>query len=117
VEYLCGIGLPLAAGQEDFPFEAGTTRRLELLTGAGLITVADRDACIEALSLFTRLEYILELQGYTHPQSDEREAYLEHYATKTMELLDCPLKGSIKDEILAAKHAVREVFDRFLSRL
>ena len=117
VEYLCGIGTPLAADQDDFPFEAGTAERLELLAGAGLITAEDRDACTEALTMFTRLEYILELQGYSCPQSDERESYLERYVTKTMEFLGCPLRAGIKKEIQSAKHSVRGVFDRFLDRL
>jgi len=117
VEYLCGIGIPLVATQDDYPFEAGTEDRLKLLEKAGLISADDCDACCRALAIFTRLEYILELQGYSYPQSDERESYLENYVTKTMEFLGCPLEGGIKAEIQSAKRSVRAVFNRFIDRL
>ncbi len=116
IEYICGIGIPRILRGGDFPFLASTVERLRMLEEAGLLSSDDFNTCRGALELYARLEYVLELQGFSAPHSEERECYLVKYTERTLDYLGFPLRQGIKEEIKETKQAIRSVFDRFIER-
>jgi hypothetical protein len=110
------MGTARTTGGGDFPFSASTVERLRLLEERGLLSSDDFSTCRRALELYSRLEYILELQGFSAPQTEEREDYLSKYTERTLDYLGFPLRQNIQIEIKETKQAVRSVFDRFVER-
>ncbi|NIM19273.1 MAG: hypothetical protein GTO51_02730 [Candidatus Latescibacteria bacterium] len=117
IEYLCGIGIAKIAAAARFPFTAFTGERLDMLKEAGMLDKDESTVCKEALEFYSKLEYILELQGFAIPQSDERERYLESYVERTFDYLGFPLRVGIRDEIRSVKRAVRSIFERFIEKV
>ncbi len=117
IEYLSGIGIAQITEGGAYPFSAGTTERLGILKTAGLLEEKDLATCGEALSLYGRLEYILELQGFSLPHTEARETYLQNYADRTFGYLGLPLDRTLPMDIKEKKRAVRGTFDHFLERV
>jgi glutamate-ammonia-ligase adenylyltransferase len=117
IEYLCAIGLAQISGHDDYPFEATTEERIELLEKAGLVDTEEAKSLIDAIEIFTRVEYLLELQGLSLPRTEERDLYFANYADRSFAYLEFPIEGSVKAMLAQAKQTTRSIFDRFISKL
>ncbi|MFH1756209.1 MAG: hypothetical protein ABIA59_10970 [Candidatus Latescibacterota bacterium] len=117
IEYICAIGIAQTAGRAGYPFSASSEERIRILQSAGLLTGEESTTLIEASALFTRLEYILELQGFSLPHSQERDSYIEQYTTRTFSLLGLPVSHSAKKDVISAKQKTRRIFERFIAEL
>jgi glutamate-ammonia-ligase adenylyltransferase len=117
IEYLCATGLAQIARSTDYPFAASTTERLRMLEAAGFLEAEETAVLNEALELYTRIEYLMELQGFSLPQTEERENYLQAYINRTFAYLELAPKTGVKDHLTATKTAVRRIFTRFISKL
>jgi glutamate-ammonia-ligase adenylyltransferase len=117
IEYLCAIGLAQIARGTDYPFAASTTERLRMLEAAGLLDAEERATLTEALELYTRIEYMMELQGFSLPQTEERDNYLQTYIDRTFAYLELTPRTGVKAHLIATKEATRRIFTRVISTL
>jgi glutamate-ammonia-ligase adenylyltransferase len=117
IEYMCAIGLAHTARSDAYPFSAATEERLRLLETAGLLDREETASLIESIELFTRIEYMLELQGFSLPQTKDRDLYLERYAERTFAYLGFPAGRGVRAQIIDAKASTRGIFDRFLAKM
>jgi glutamate-ammonia-ligase adenylyltransferase len=120
IEYLTAIGL--AHSGIEFPLHADTLTRLELLTpagvpSAGLLSRADRDALREAFELFHTVDFLLELQGFSIPNTPQKEKKIGAYLDRTFELLEIRHEDGVGKTIAEAKRRVRECYERFLGNV
>jgi glutamate-ammonia-ligase adenylyltransferase len=115
IEYLCAIGM--ACRGEPFDLDLATDRRLDLLASSDLITVKERERLAGAAALFSRVEYLLELQELPAPTSAERARETLHTIEKTLALLGMAVENGLADVLSAHKSAVRECYNTFIKRI
>jgi glutamate-ammonia-ligase adenylyltransferase len=117
IEYLCAIGLAQTTRREDYPFTATTEERLRMLEAAGILDAEETKTLLEALVLFTRIEYLLELQGFSLPQTTDRDMYLEKYIGRTYAYLGFLSESDVKIQLITTKANTRRIFTRFIGEL
>ncbi len=110
IEYLCAIGLSKAAKDRLDYFTMSTHHRVSTLAETGFITEEEGASLRDALDMFALVEHLLDLQEMTHPASDERAQYVEHYMDRT--LVHARADTSTTSRLAASKRLVRAVFDR-----
>ncbi len=114
IEYLAAIGLALAGAR--CPAHAGTVERLGLLASAGVITEEDRALLAEAVRFFHRTDFLLELQGFSHPNTPEKEKKIAAYLDRTFELVGLPVASGVESVVAEYKRAVRSCYERVVER-
>ena len=110
IEYLAAIGLAHAGAP--CPLHASTTERLEILASSGVISAEDASMLSRAFEFFHRIDFLLELQGFSHPNTPEKEKRIAAYLDHTFELLGLPDEGGVENAIAAFKGKVRGCFER-----
>jgi len=115
VEYLTAVGLAAATPGADYKFSLDTSLRLEALKRHGVLDHDELDAIEGALSLFTEVEYLLELQELTLPRSADRAAELERYLSRSLDYWGVPRASGVVDALVEAKRSVRTTFDRLMT--
>jgi len=115
VEYLTAVGLAEATPGADYEFSLGTTSRLRALQSHGLLERDELDAIGGALSVFTEVEYLLELQDFKLPRSGDRAAELERYLSRSLEYWGVPRASGVVSALVDAKLSVRATFDRLMT--
>ena len=115
IEYLTAIGLAAATPGDDYEFSLDTPARLETLRDKSILDDAGYGNVTAALSLFTEVEYLMELQEFSLPRSDERSRELERYLSRSFEYWNSPKAEGVANALTGAKTAVRSCFDRFMA--
>jgi glutamate-ammonia-ligase adenylyltransferase len=115
IEYLTAIGL--AHSGVEFPLHADTPTRLERLASAGFLPREDCDALGKAFELFHTVDFLLELQGFSIPNTPQKEKKTGAYLDRTLELLGSSLDGGVENNLLDLKGRVRECYNRFLGEV
>jgi glutamate-ammonia-ligase adenylyltransferase len=113
IDYLCAIGLALR-GQR-FPLDASTSVRLGWITEAGIISSDDRRTVEDALSLFQRVDYLLELAGMALPKTPERMGQVLDYLDQTLVLLGMQGDVGVEQGLRRYKAAVRECYTKVMA--
>ncbi|MCK5619433.1 MAG: hypothetical protein KAJ17_08530 [Candidatus Krumholzibacteria bacterium] len=116
VEYLTSIGMAEATPGEAYDFSLSTHDRLVLLHNHGILDEADYYALENALALYKEVEYLMELQEYSLPRSDERANEMERYLSRSFEYWGMPKDGGVANALIRAKASVRDCFCRFMAR-
>jgi len=106
------MGLAKSAKDRLDYFTMSTRERVTALAEAGVVTAEEGLALQDALDLFGRIEHIMDLQELTHPATDERADWLEHYVRRTEELTGHATTRSLPE----TKALVREIFGRLSPR-
>ena len=114
IEYLTAIGFALAGAR--CPSHAGTVDRLEILASAGAISADDRSMLTRAFEFFHRIDFLLELHGFSHPNTPEKEKKIAGYLDKTFELVGLAVIGGVENTIADCKRSVRSCYGRVLDR-
>ena len=115
IEYLTAIGLAHAGAR--CPLDASTLERLEILASAGVITAEDRSMLAEAFEFFHRVDFLLELQGFSHPNTPEKERRIAGYLDRTFELVGLLVAGGVEAAVAERKRAVRSCYERVLNQV
>jgi len=115
IEYITYVGI----GQH--PRKGGSLGmslrdRLTHLTSSGFLTDGEAAHCAGALDVFARVEYLMQLQRFSLPQSAKRHAKIETYLDRTLEWIGSPLPGGISTALVESKKNVRAVYEAVLSR-
>jgi glutamate-ammonia-ligase adenylyltransferase len=110
IEYLAAIGLARTGAR--CPFDASTVERLGILASAGAITADDAKTLREAFELFHRIDFLLELQGFSHPSTPEKEKKIAAYLDRTFELLGLSVPEGVAKTVADCKRTVRECYER-----
>jgi glutamate-ammonia-ligase adenylyltransferase len=113
IEYLTAIGLAEAAPGESYDFALNTYGRLGLLLQQGILDEADFETMARALTLFTEVEYLMELQEMKLPRSAAKSAEIERYLSRSFEYWGGPERKNVSEAMRETKRAVRDCFDRF----
>jgi glutamate-ammonia-ligase adenylyltransferase len=114
IEYLTAIGLSLAGAP--CPWNAGTVERLDLLASADAIPAADRSMLAEAFAFYHRIDFLLELQGFSHPNTPDKERRIAAYLDRTFELVGLPVAGGVENAVLEHKRSVRSCYQRVIEQ-
>jgi hypothetical protein len=101
---------------EAYDFSLSTHDRLVLLHNHGILDEADYYALENALALYKEVEYLMELQEYSLPRSDERANEMERYLSRSFEYWGMPKDGGVANALIRAKASVRDCFCRFMAR-
>jgi glutamate-ammonia-ligase adenylyltransferase len=115
IEYLCAIGIPLLGGFTTYPFGAGTTERVKMLEEGNLISSEESAALIDAFRMYSRIDDLMELQGYSLPTAQEKLRAISDYLERTFELLGFGIDAGIVRELERRKGQVRACFERFIN--
>jgi hypothetical protein len=59
----------------------------------------------------------MELQGFSLPQTEERDNYLQTYIDRTFTYLEFAPKTGVKAHLTATKSAVRRMYTGIISKL
>ncbi len=116
IEYLAAIGMADTAGDEPDFFGMSTPDRLHRIARSGVITRDELTACVGALDLFALVEYLMELQGLTHPSSIDKHEHLSRYLDRTFAFLKIDVPGGVEKRVEQSKKNVRRVYQRVLDR-
>lgn len=114
VEYLTAIGMAGSGTGSDYPFSLDSRGRLEFLHRNGRLDRNDLEVLTSALSLYSTVEYLLELQELTLPRSSEKSLQLEKYLAAATEQLGLSLAAGVADTLTMAKKSVRDCFVKFV---
>jgi len=114
IDYLCAIGLALRGDR--FPLDATTSDRLGWLVDAGFISSDNRAMIEDALTLYQRVDYLLELAGMTLPKTSERMGRIVEYLDRTLTLLGMESEDGVEEALRHYKIAVRECYTEILAR-
>ncbi len=114
IDYLCAIGLALRGDR--FPLDAVTSDRLGWMADAGFISSGDRATIEDALTLYQRVDYLLELSGMTLPKTPERMGRIVEYLDRTLTLLGMESEEGVEEALRRYKIAVRECYTVVLAR-
>jgi glutamate-ammonia-ligase adenylyltransferase len=110
IEYLAAIGLAHSGAR--CPLHASTTERLEILFSAGVISAEDSSMLSRAFEFFHRIDFLLELQGFSHPNTPEKEKRIAGYLDRTFDLLGLPVEGGVGTAVGDCKTRVRHIYER-----
>jgi glutamate-ammonia-ligase adenylyltransferase len=114
LEYLTAVGLAEATPDEAYEFSQTTRERLRRLRQNGLLEADELSRLERALSLYTDVEYLMELQELSLPRSEDRARGLEGYLARSFEYWGSPKDSGVGQALRDAKKSVRECFDRFM---
>jgi glutamate-ammonia-ligase adenylyltransferase len=120
IEYMTAMGL--AHSGAAFALDATTEERLETLVEAGIIDAEDLSALMTALYVYHCVEFLIEFQGFSLPNSREREKYCARYLDRSFDLLGITIGGRVEETLVKSKKIVRDIYKRpypisFSSRL
>jgi glutamine synthetase adenylyltransferase len=110
IEYL--IAISLARSGVKYPLNADTMTRLDLLSSQGVLSRDERSSLADAFELYRRVDFLLELQGFTLPKSPQKEKKVAVYLDRTFDLLGLRPEGGIEMALAESKRAVRACYDR-----
>jgi glutamate-ammonia-ligase adenylyltransferase len=111
IEYLTAVGMAATCGDRLDYFTMGSRERVRALVQSRFLTTRDGLTLENALSLFTLVEHFIELQEMTHPGSAEKARRVEQIVSGAMTTAQVNDIAS-KADLLNAKHAVREIYER-----
>ncbi|MCK5408041.1 MAG: hypothetical protein KAJ37_11315, partial [Candidatus Krumholzibacteria bacterium] len=114
IDYLCAIGLALRGDR--FPLDATTSDRLGWMGDAGVISTDDRVMIEAALTLYQRVDYLLELAGMTLPKTPERMGRIVEYLDRTLTLLGMESEEGVEEGLRRYKFSVRKCYTEVLAR-
>jgi glutamate-ammonia-ligase adenylyltransferase len=114
IEYMTAVGLALAG--VPCPWNADTGERLDLLASADLVSAEDRSTLSDAFAFFHRIDFLLELQGFSHPNTSEKERKIASYLDRTFELVGLPAAGGVESAVTELKRAVRSCYQRVIEQ-
>jgi glutamate-ammonia-ligase adenylyltransferase len=114
IEYLAAIGFASVGAR--CPMHAGTLERLDLLASADVITAEDRSLLADAFQFYHRIDFLLELQGFSHPNTPEKERKTAAYLDKTFHLVGLPVTGGVESAVTEFKRAVRSCYQRVIEQ-
>lgn len=109
IEYLTAIGMAQTCADRLDYFTMGTRERIDALVASGFASDEDGASLRAAVDLYTLVEHFLELQETTHPGSEEKAAYLEHYMDRTFDAIGFG-SGAIRALLESTKLGVRGRF-------
>ncbi|MEE9268750.1 MAG: nucleotidyltransferase domain-containing protein [Candidatus Krumholzibacteria bacterium] len=115
IEYLCAIGLAMRG--KDFPLDGGTGARLALLAADDVISRRALVALEDALAFYARIDYLIELQGFSPPTNAAKRDEIIRFLEVTSELLGMRGKTALETELRVHKAAVRGHYEEFLKGL
>lgn len=115
IEYMCALGNARAG--EPYPLDLSTPGRVDRLAEAAFITEKEGAMLKEALTLFARIECLIELSGEPLPSSEARTTEMASEIEKILALLGMPVRGSLLDALARRKADVRASYDRFIAQL
>jgi glutamate-ammonia-ligase adenylyltransferase len=110
IEYLIAISLVRSAIR--YPLNADTGDRLGLLSSNGAISKEEHSVLADALELFRRVDFLLELQGFSLPKTPEKEKKIAGYLDRTFDLLGLRPESGIEKALAESKQAVRTCYER-----
>ncbi len=110
IEYL--IAISLARSRVKYPLSAGTIDRLGLLSSSGAISKEDHRMLADAFELFRRVDFLLELQGFSLPKSPQKEKRIAGYLDRTFEMLGLGPDGGVEKALAESRRAVRACYER-----
>ena len=116
IEYLTAIKLSDAAGDEPDFLGMTTVDRLHLLAQHRIISRDELVACVGALEVFALVEYMMELQGLTHPRSVAKHESLALYLDRSFAFLEIAAPGGVEKLLELSKKNVRRVYERVVGR-
>jgi glutamate-ammonia-ligase adenylyltransferase len=114
IEYLCAISFARAGAR--CPLDADTPERLQALSSEGEIPAEESTMLRDACALFHRIDFLLELQGFSHPNTPEKEKKIAGYLDRTFELIGIPVECGVENAVAEYKRAVRSSYERALGR-
>jgi glutamate-ammonia-ligase adenylyltransferase len=110
IEYLTAIALARAGAR--YPLHANTRERLEMLVSAGALSKADESLLAGAWEVFHKIDFLLELQGFSLPNTPEKEKKIAAYLDRTFDCLGTPVEGGVVGHLGEFKQRVRECYGR-----
>ena len=115
IEYLSAMGL--AHSGVAYPLDANTPDRLEILATAGVISSDNWRTLAHAFELYTQVDFLLELQGFSRPNTASKEKKIELYLDRSLELLGIRVDRGVARALVESKKYVREIYATFLEEL
>jgi glutamine synthetase adenylyltransferase len=115
IEYLCAIAL--AASGERYALDAGTAARLDMVASTGRVSSGDFHIMRDTLSLYRRIDWLLELQGWTLPKTRERVEAVTRYLDCTLDLMGTPAVSGVSEAVLRGKKTIRAGYEGLLADL
>jgi len=114
IDYLCALGLAVRG----IPFQLGgsSVERLGWVLEAGLLSKGQHRLLVDALTLYNRVEYLLDLAGMVLPKTEEKSHEIIDYLDRTMELLGLAVDGGVRHALTAHKTEVREIYNEFMNK-
>ena len=70
-----------------------------------------------ALSLYSTVEYLIELQELSLPRSTEKSSQLEKYLAAATDYLGCSPEGGTADALARTKKSVRDCFTKYVENV
>ncbi len=110
VEYITAVGLARLGAA--YPLHADTRERLEMLASAGVLSRQEVSLLADAWEIFHKVDFLLELQGFSLPNTREKEKKTAAYLDRTFECLGTPLEGGVENRLGELKRRVRECYAR-----
>jgi glutamine synthetase adenylyltransferase len=110
IEYLAAIAL--ARVGKTYALHANTRERLETLASAGALPRDDAAFLAGAWGVFHKVDFLLELQGFSLPNTPDKEKTITDYLDRTFECLGTPLDGGVEKHVVDLKRRVRECYGR-----
>jgi glutamine synthetase adenylyltransferase len=110
IEYLTSIGLTQT--RSSHALHTNTLARLDALFSLGLISREERAALSAAFELYQRIDFLLELQGFSLPNTPEKEKRIAGYLDRTFALLGFPMEGGVENALKLRKREVRGCYER-----
>lgn len=113
IEYLASIGLARTGAA--FALHASTPERVELLRTGGILSSEEASTLAEAWEFFHRVDFLLELQNFSLPNTREKIERTARYLDRTFECLGMPIEGGVAARAAALKREVRECYSRVIA--
>lgn len=110
IEYLAAIGLARLGAP--YPLHANTRERLERLASSGALSASDASLLAGAWEFFHKIDFFLELQGFSLPNTPEKTRKTAAYLDRTFECLGALLEGGVEKRLDELKRRVRECYVR-----
>ena len=115
VDYMTAMGL--AHSGATYALHANTAERLDMLAAAGFVGADDLCALTAALDVYNCVDFLLELQELSQPNSREKEKHCARYIDRTLDLLGITVGAGVEETLTENKRTVRDIYQRFLAAL
>ncbi len=79
---------------------------------AGVLSRPEASLLADAWEIFHKVDFLLELQGLSLPNTREKEKKTAAYLDRIFECLGTPLEGGVENHLDELKRRVRECYGR-----